>query len=174
MRCCSCSTACVTSLTALPNRAAIIEHITQALHKAGTGADGEFAVLFVDCDRFSRITDTLGAAVGDERLRLMASRLNGTVRGGDAVGRALPQTATQAQTETQTQTTGRLGGDGFAVVLEGLRHADDVHGIAQRLIATLNKPYGIGDQQVHASAGIGIVLRAQAGAQRSAARLRCP
>ena len=126
-------------------------------------------MLFVDCDRFSRITDTLGAAVGDELLRLMASRLNGTVRGSDAVGRALPQTATQAhrpthlQTQTQTQTAGRLGGDEFVVVLEGLRHADDVHGVAQRLVDTLNKPYGIGDQQVHASASIGIVLRAQAG-----------
>ena len=161
------------ALTALPNRAVIIEHITQALHRVGTDADGEFAVLYVDCDRFSRITDTLGAAVGDELLRLMASRLNGTVRGGDAVGRALPQTATHAhrpthlqthtQTQTQTQTAGRLGGDEFVVVLEGLRHADDVHGVAQRLVDTLNKPYGIGDQQVHASASIGIVLRAQAG-----------
>ena len=163
------------ALTALPNRAVIIEHITQALHKAGTDADGEFAVLFVDCDRFSRITDTLGSAVGDELLRLMAGRLNGTVRGGDAVGRALPQTATHAhvqrqtetetetETQTQTQTAGRLGGDEFVVLLEGLRHADDVHGVAQRLVDALNKPYGIGDQQVHASASIGIVLRAQAG-----------
>ena len=141
------------ALTALPNRAVIVEHIAQALRNAGTDAAGEFAVLFVDCDRFSLVNDTLGAAVGDELLRLMASRLNGTVRSGDAVGRALPQ----------TQTAGRLGGDEFVVVLEGLRRADDVHGVAQRLIDSLNKPYGIGDHQVHASASIGIVLRAQAG-----------
>ena len=141
------------ALTAMPNRAAIIERIAQALQNTRADADDEFAVLFVNADRFSRVNVTLGAAVGDELLRLMASRLNGTVRGGDAVGRALPP----------TQTAGRLGGDEFVVVLEGLRRADDVHGVAQRLVDTLNKPYGIGDQQVHTSASIGSVLRAQAG-----------
>ena len=146
------------ALTALPNRAVIVEHITQALRNAPADAGGEFAVLFVNCDRFGRVNDTLGTAAGDELLRLMASRLNGTVRGGDAVARAL----------LPLQTAGRLGGDEFVVVLEGLRRADDVHGVAQRLIDTLNKPYGIGNHQVHASASIGIVLRAQAGADADA------
>jgi diguanylate cyclase (GGDEF)-like protein len=142
------------ALTAMPNRAVIVEHLAQLLQRANADPDDEFAVLFVNCDRFNHVNVTLGAAAGDELLRLMAARLNGTVRGGDAVGRATPP----------TQTAGRLGGDEFVVVLEGLRHADDVHAVAQRLIDTLGKPYGIGEHQVHAGASIGIVLRAQAGA----------
>ena len=141
------------TLTAMPNRAVIVERIAQALQNTGVDADDGFAVLFVNCDRFNRVNVTLGAAVGDKLLRLMASRVNATVRGSDAVGSAV----------SPTQTAGRLGGDEFVVVLEGLRRADDVHGVAQRLVDTLNKPYGIGNQQVHTSASIGIVLQTQAG-----------
>jgi diguanylate cyclase (GGDEF)-like protein len=141
------------TLTAMPNGAAIVEHVALALQTTFANADDGFAVLFINCDRFSRVNDTLGVAVGNELLRMMARRLNGILRAGDAVGRAVPP----------TQTAGRLGGDEFVVVLEGLRRADDVNGIAQRLVDTLNKPYGIDDQQVHTSASIGVVLRAQAG-----------
>lgn len=141
-------------LTALPNRAVVLEHIEFALAESGRNASFEFAVIFINCDRFNRVNVHLGQEAGDELLRLLAGRLSGMVRSGDAVGLALePQ-----------QTAARLGGDEFVVVLEGLSHADDAQNIAQRLLDTLCKPYSIGGQLVHASASMGVVLHAQAGA----------
>jgi len=140
------------SLTSMPNRAVVLERIEHALESARTDPEYQFAVLFINCDRFNRVNVTFGTAIGDALLRLMAGRLNTIVRLGDSVGRAAPP----------GQMAARLSGDEFVVVLEGLRSSDDVHGIAQRLIDVLCKPYGIAEHQIHADASMGVVLRAQA------------
>jgi len=142
------------TLTALPNRAVVLERIERALVAARHQPDYKFAVIFINCDRFNRVNVTLGQDAGDELLRMLAGRLNSTVRAGDAVGQP-----TQPQ-----RTAARLGGDEFVVVLEGLRHADNVQNVAQRLLDALCKPYSIDGQLVHASASMGVVLCAQAGA----------
>ncbi|MBA3590286.1 bifunctional diguanylate cyclase/phosphodiesterase, partial [Methylibium sp.] len=142
----------IDSLTLMPNRAVVIERIDGALHKARTDPQYEFAVLFINGDRFNRINVTLGQSAGDELLRLMAARMNGTVRMRDAVGRA---------TDPE-QTAARLGGDEFVVVIEGLRSAEDVRAIAQRLIDALCRPYAIDDFPVHSTASMGVVTRAHA------------
>ncbi len=142
------------SLTAMPNRTVVLERIERALLAAQANPSCGFALLLVNCDRFNRINESLGQNVGDELLRLVGGRLTGTVRLADAPGRVGAPQATAA----------RLGGDEFVLVLEGLRQADDVHKIAQRLVDALGKPYGIGGQQVHSSASMGVVLRAQPGA----------
>ncbi len=144
----------IDTLTALPKRAVVVEGIARALAAGRADPAYEFAVLFINCDRFNRINVTLGQAVGDDLLRMVAGRLSGAVRGGGGPGRTVPAQGTAA----------RLDGDEFVLVLEDLRRADDVHGIAQRLLDALCKPYGIGEHQVHASVSIGVVLRAQAGA----------
>jgi diguanylate cyclase (GGDEF)-like protein len=131
-------------LTALPNRVAAMESLTALLGRPAGDHTPPFAVLFINGDRFNRVNTTFGQAVGDEVLRLMAHRLTRAVRGGDADGRG-------------PLTIARLGGDEFLVLLEGLRHADDVHGVAQRLADTLAMPYGVGDRQVHLSASLGVV-----------------
>ena len=142
------------TLTALPNRAVVLERIELALTAARGDPGYEFAVMFINCDRFNRVNVTLGQDTGDDLLRLLAGRLSGTVRAGDAVGQP-------AQVQ---RTAARLGGDEFVVVLEGLRHADDAQSIAQRLLDALCKPYSIDGRLVHVSASMGVVLRAQAGA----------
>ena len=143
------------SLTQIPNRAVALEHIERALQAAAADPAYQFALLFINVDRFNRINATLGPAVGDELLRLIAGRLNSAVRLGDAVLRGPVQNGT-------AQTAARLGGDEFVVVLEGLRRADDAHGVAQRLLGALAKPYGIASEQLHLSVSMGVVLRAQA------------
>ncbi|MBA3599232.1 MAG: GGDEF domain-containing protein [Methylibium sp.] len=87
----------IDSLTLMPNRAVVIERIDGALHKARTDPQYEFAVLFINGDRFNRINVTLGQSAGDELLRLMAARMNGTVRMRDAVGRATDPEQTAAR-----------------------------------------------------------------------------
>ena len=89
----------------------------------------------------------------------MAGRLNGTVRQRDAVGVTTPSTST----------AGRLSGDEFVVVLEGMRRAEDVERIAQRLLDALNKPYRIDGQAVHTTCSMGVVTRTHAAASADAA-----
>jgi len=139
----------IDKLTAMPNRVVALEHIKRGLQNARSDPTYQFAVLFINADRFSRINVTLGPAAGDDLLLLIAGRLTGALRLGAGVGR----------TAQPVQTAARLGGDEFVVVLEGLRRADDVHGIAQRLVQALCKPYVIGDRPLHATVSIGVVLR---------------
>jgi diguanylate cyclase (GGDEF)-like protein len=120
----------IDSLTQMPNRAAVCDQIQRALLPAAADEEPGFAVLFMNCDRFKQINDTLGHAVGDEVLGLMADRLRGTLRQHDRVGQVDPVEPMAA----------RIGGDEFVVMLDNLRRPDDVHTVAQRLLDVLSKP----------------------------------
>ena len=140
------------SLTRMPNRAAVRELVQRALDRPPADAGHEFAVLFMNCDRFKQINDTLGRAAGDDLLGQVADRLRATLRRFDRVGRG-------AQVDP---IAARVAGDEFVVVLDHLQHPDDVHAIAQRLLDVLAKPYRIGRHEPHCSISMGIVLRGQA------------
>jgi diguanylate cyclase (GGDEF)-like protein len=135
------------SLTQMPNRAAVLERIEQAITRSEREDPPHFAVLFINFDRFNRVNLTLGQEGGDRLLRMVAERLNSTVRQRDAVG----------SPHESLHTTARLGGDEFVLLLDGLRDSEDVHSVAQRLIDTLSRPYLIDGIEVHVSASIGVV-----------------
>jgi diguanylate cyclase (GGDEF)-like protein len=124
-------------LTALPNRVLLRDRIGQAI---GYGRRHNLlvAVLFLDLDRFKRINDSLGHAVGDRLLQAIAERLKETVRDGDTVA--------------------RLGGDEFAIALTDVADPDEVAKLAKKLLATVNQPIRIGEREFCASASIGISL----------------
>lgn len=142
----------VDALTQMPNREVVKEHLEAALHRAPGETNNEFAVLFMNCDRFKLINDSLGQSVGDAVLNLIAERLLSTLRLSDRIARS----------GGRAQVAARLGGDEFVVMLDQMLRPDDVHAVAQRLIELLSKPYGIGSHQLHCSVSMGIVLRAQA------------
>lgn len=146
----------IDALTRMPNRAAVRDEIQRAMARPPSEASCGFAVLFMNCDRFKQINDTVGHAAGDEVLGLMADRLRATLRPYDRFGR---QGGTGAGLE---QTAARVGGDEFVVVLDDMRRPDDVHAVAQRLLDVLAKPYGMGARQFHCGVSMGVVLRAQA------------
>ena len=141
------------SLTRMPNRSAVRELIETALRRAPGDPGHDFAVVFINCDRFKQINNALGHSVGDEVLGLMADRLRSILRGGDVLGRTIEA----------GQMAARIGGDEFVIVLDELHRPDDVHGIAHRLLDALGKPYLVGDHQVYCNVSLGIVLRAQTG-----------
>jgi diguanylate cyclase (GGDEF)-like protein len=141
----------IDALTSMPNRSVALESIERALGHARADADHRFVVLCINGDRFNRVNITLGQAAGDDLLRLMAARINGTLRQRDGFGQ-------QADTG---QTAARLGVDEFVVVLDLLRGPDVAavgEAVARRLVDALGKPYAIGSVPVHCTASIGVVM----------------
>ncbi|HET7417061.1 MAG TPA: EAL domain-containing protein [Solirubrobacterales bacterium] len=126
------------ALTGLPNRTLILDRIEQTLRRARSQQE-PVAALFVDLDNFKAINDSLGHGTGDELLCAVAERLEGVIRDTDALG--------------------RMGGDEFVVVAEGLSLAAGPELIAERLLEAFKEPFALGDNSetlVHAKASIGI------------------
>jgi diguanylate cyclase (GGDEF)-like protein/PAS domain S-box-containing protein len=138
------------SLTRLPNRAAVVERLQQAIAHGVRHPGHGFALLFMDFDRFKQVNDTMGHGAGDELLRQIAARLQTALRPGDQLARlAAPDLGDVAA---------RLGGDEFVVVLEGVNSAETVAAVADRVLQEISKPYLIGSTSLQSSASIGVVL----------------
>ena len=102
------------TLTGLPNRAALMPALAQAITQWRTDPTRHFALMFLDFDRFKQVNDTLGHAAGDELLRQIADRLQGALREGTDHRR--PDTLARI-TAPGPATAARLGGDEFVVLL---------------------------------------------------------
>ncbi|MGO9752559.1 MAG: putative bifunctional diguanylate cyclase/phosphodiesterase [Solirubrobacteraceae bacterium] len=123
------------SLTALANRTLFEDRVSQALQRVRRS--GRIAcVLYLDLDEFKTVNDSLGHSAGDELLRAVAERIDGCLRGGD--------------------TAGRIGGDEFACLLEGLDDVSDALPIARRLLAALSPPVIIGGRPIAVQASLGL------------------
>jgi diguanylate cyclase (GGDEF)-like protein len=101
------------------------------------------AFLFLDMDNFKQVNDRLGHEVGDELLKIMASRLRASVRGDDFIS--------------------RIGGDEFCVLLQEIAEPREAAAVAQKLIHELGKPYRVGEHEVSSGASIGIACVPQDG-----------
>ena len=129
-------------LTGLPNRRLLADRLKHALaatcrhHHCG-------AMLFIDLDNFKTLNDTYGHDKGDSLLKQVAKRLSDCVREGDTVA--------------------RLGGDEFIVMLETLDSdvevaASQAEMIGEKIVASLDRPYLLGDYEHHSSASIGVAM----------------
>jgi diguanylate cyclase (GGDEF)-like protein len=126
------------SLTGLPNRRRLLQLLEAAVQRAKVQPEAEFALLFLDFDRFKLINDSLGHAAGDEFLVEVGSRLQQHVRPTDVVS--------------------RLGGDEFAILVEGAACSDYAVRLAERLLDMLAQPVRLSGTEVSASASIGITV----------------
>lgn len=125
-------------LTGIANRVLFRDRVDHALRSLPYGNGSITAVLFVDVDDFKTVNDGLGHDVGDELLKVIASRLESFLRAGD--------------------TAARLGGDEFAALLEGMFTVEDVLATAQRLLMMLNQPVEFGQREITVSVSIGVAL----------------
>jgi diguanylate cyclase (GGDEF)-like protein len=125
-------------LTGLPNRAFLSERLRNAIVRAQRDPTAQFAVLFLDLDRFKIVNDSIGHHGGDSMLIAVGQRLASALRPEDTVA--------------------RLGGDEFAILLESLSGPDDARVVAQRIQEALAEPIDLGGYEVFTSASIGIVL----------------
>ena len=140
-------------LTGLGNRRALFQlldaHFGESLDPDVPTAN--LAFMFVDLNAFKEVNDSFGHAIGDELLRQLGARLQGSLRRSDLLV--------------------RLGGDEFAVALMGAG-ADYAATVAQRLIARIEEPFSLQAVRTAISASIGIAL-APDDAMNAADLMRC-
>lgn len=136
-------------LTGLCNRALLSERMSGALEKSLGNTQYDFAIMFLDFDRFKQVNDTLGHDIGDLLLKGIANRLRANLRSTDSTAR-----------EAAGNTVARLGGDEFVVVLDGVGSVEIATIIADRLLGVLAAPYQLNEHVVRSTASIGIVTSA--------------
>ncbi|NJL01492.1 MAG: EAL domain-containing protein [Spirulinaceae cyanobacterium SM2_1_0] len=125
-------------LTNLPNRTSFLKTVQVALARARQQLEQQFAILFLDCDRFKTINDSLGHSVGDELLIAIAARLQTCLRPED--------------------TLARLGGDEFIICRAAIIDLNQATAFAQHLNEQLRLPFYPRGYEVFVNASIGIVL----------------
>ena len=125
-------------LTELPNRALFMDRLERAVARRRRGEERELAVLFLDLDRFKVVNDSLGHLVGDDLLQQLARLLKSEVREEDTVA--------------------RIGGDEFAILLDGVDDAADPTHVAERIQERLRRPFRVRGHDVFTSASIGITF----------------
>lgn len=130
------------ALTGLPNRVLFKDRLAQQIAHSHR-ARSQFALLFIDLDRFKNINDSFGHSSGDELLKAVASRLT----------EELPAMSTIA----------RLGGDEFTIITSEIEAAGDAANTAQQVLAALSRPVMLSEFEHFISASIGIAVYPQDG-----------
>jgi diguanylate cyclase (GGDEF)-like protein/PAS domain S-box-containing protein len=125
------------TLTGLPNRSMFSQLLNYAI-KTAHRYQRQFAVLFIDLDRFKIINDTLGHDAGDQLLQEIAARLKQSLRTVDVVG--------------------RLGGDEFVILIEEVSDSTHIATVAHKILASIMKPFTLMGQESRITASIGISM----------------
>jgi len=123
-------------LTSLPNRVLFIKHLEATIKGLQTDPNHQFAVLFLDCDRFKLINDSLGHSVGDQLLIAIAKRLESNLPNIDILS--------------------RFGGDEFAILLTNLTEPEIATKMAEKIIDILAQPFSIVSDPIYINASIGV------------------
>jgi diguanylate cyclase (GGDEF)-like protein/PAS domain S-box-containing protein len=131
------------TLTGLPNRVLLMDRLEFILASARR-RQSKVGVLFIDLDNFKTVNDSLGHAAGDALLRLIAGRIQGSLRAVDVVS--------------------RHGGDEFLVVLPDLEDEQAPVAVAEKLLAVISDPVNLEGQDLSVTPSIGIALYPRDGA----------
>lgn len=123
------------ALTQLFNRSAFHKKMEDAVSYASV-LSSELVLFFIDLDRFKYINDTLGHAIGDELLQVIALRLRHCLK--------------------QTDTIARLGGDEFTVLIESPPPQKVLAEIAERVAFELSRPCVVCGHELAVTCSIGI------------------
>ena len=126
------------SLTGVSNRAELMLRLGQRLDRLTAG--GGLGLLFCDIDNLKPINDRYGHPVGDAVITAVAQRLTHGVRGVDHVG--------------------RVGGDEFVVLLDGVVHPAELARIAGQLQRDVSRPVTAVAHLIELTLSIGAALAA--------------
>jgi diguanylate cyclase (GGDEF)-like protein len=114
-----------------------MEHLNMAIKRSKRRDDYNFAVLYLDIDRFKLVNDSLGHNVGDNLLVAFAERIQKSLRESD--------------------TLARLGGDEFVILLEDIEQKNYANLVAERLQQELKRPFMVNGKEVFAPSSFGVV-----------------
>jgi diguanylate cyclase (GGDEF)-like protein len=123
------------ALTGLPNRNLFFDRLEQVLRLA-TRERKRFAVFMMDLNLFKEVNDTHGHDVGDDLLRVVAERLQETLRESD--------------------TAARLGGDEFAALVPSIDSLGGASILAQRIRQSIAQPMLLGGRMLEIGISIGV------------------
>lgn len=132
-------------LTRLPNRALFNDRINQAFAHARRSGEN-FALMFMDLDRFKLINDSLGHVMGDKVLQLVSERILDCLRAED--------------------TLCRFGGDEFALLLPKITSRESVSAVAEKIMKAVRQPFKFKDHELYVSMSLGIAMYPEAGESR--------
>ena len=124
------------ALTGLPNRVMFNSRLELAIANKKRYAEHNFAVLFIDLDRFKLINDTLGHHAGDQFLVEVSNRISQCIRAHDLLA--------------------RLGGDEFVILLDSFEDFSAVEDVANRIINSIAMPFALENKEMYSGASIGI------------------
>jgi len=124
-------------LTGLPNRALLLDRLTQALQRTGR-SERSVGVVFLDLDPFKLINDSLGHNRGNHLLIEVARRLTHQVRSCDTVA--------------------RFGGDEFVTLLDDVEDTSEALRGSDRLLEVFQRPFPVGDRDHVVTASAGVVV----------------
>ncbi|MHB8743461.1 MAG: EAL domain-containing protein [Sulfuricaulis sp.] len=130
-------TAWYDAVTGLKNQLFFQEQLRHAIPRAEREAK-KLGVLFLDLDRFKELNDSFGQQAGNQLLKDAGARIVNFVRKSDTVA--------------------RLGGNQFAILLEGLDKAEPISSVAQKLTGVFAAPFLWQGEDVYLSASIGISI----------------
>lgn len=125
-------------LTGLPNRNYFIERLEQSIQLTMRRPQHQYAVLFIDLDKFKPVNDSLGHDTGDRLLVQVAEQIKLLLRKSDLVA--------------------RIGGDEFAVLLDDIPDKAQVIVAVKRLQEKLRSPFEIEGHRIFIGASIGITF----------------
>ncbi|GBO52253.1 diguanylate cyclase/phosphodiesterasewith PAS/PAC sensor [Pseudanabaena sp. lw0831] len=131
------------SLTDLPNRDSFMESLDLAFTKLQTDNERNFAVLFIDCDRFKSINDSFGTAIGNQLLQEISKRI--------------------AIYRNNNITMARIDSDEFVLLVENigtdnLERESCLTQLAGQILESIGEPFLINDYQILTSVSIGIAI----------------
>jgi diguanylate cyclase (GGDEF)-like protein len=130
------------TLTGLPNRSFFTTHLEYTIRIA-KGTQSQFALLFLDIDKFKDINDTQGHEAGDQVLKYIAERIQSCLRKGD--------------------TFARLGGDEFTILIENINDSEQIKNVCQKICQSFKTRFKINGIDYPLSASIGISIFPQHG-----------
>ncbi len=124
-------------LTGLPNRLLLQDRLAQFCKRAKR-EEHYFAVVFIDLDKFKKINDSLGHAVGDSLLKKVAKRLTNSIRSCDTVS--------------------RMGGDEFVLLLDAVRDKKQVGKVVEKILESVSGCYELDQVQVELAVSAGVAI----------------
>jgi diguanylate cyclase (GGDEF)-like protein len=129
-------------LTGLPNRMLLHDRIGQEIVRSKRNKT-QFAVFFLDLDRFKFVNDTLGYDMGDKLLCAIAKRLKALLRKIDTIA--------------------RMGGDEFILIFPSIKEASQAATIGHKILSSFDQPFVISGTEIILKVSLGISIYPQNG-----------